>query len=233
LPRSVGIHHVSAITSNAQRNLDFYVGFLGLRLIKQAVNFEDPDVYHLFYGDETGSPGSVMTFFVWPGSHRGQQGAGQVAVTSFTIHPTSLAFWIDRLLLHGIRFEGPSQRPSSRSGTESVLSFRDPDGLLLEIVTHPRARDRPSWGGVPDVPPEHAIHGFHSIPPRQEPPFLKVRQDVLRRCHGLWILTMREVMVGPPVTIASARKGAIHGDRADRPSLPGERIREIRNRPTL
>ncbi len=82
--RSVGIHHVSAITSHAQRNLDFYVGFLGLRLVKQAVNFEDPDVYHLFYGDEMDSPGSVMTFFVWPGSHHGQQGMSQVAVTSFT-----------------------------------------------------------------------------------------------------------------------------------------------------
>lgn len=163
MPSSPGIHHISAITIDAQRNLDFYAGTLALRLVKQTVNLEDPDVYHLFYGDESGSPGSVMSFFVWPGSHRGQQGAGQVAVTSFAIHPTSLAFWIDRLLLHGVRFDGPMQRPSSRSGTESVLAFRDPDGLLLEIVTHLRARNRPSWGGVPGVPLEHAIHGFHSV----------------------------------------------------------------------
>jgi len=163
LPRSLGVHHVCAITTNAQRNLDFYVGFLGLRLVTQTVNFDDPDIFHLFYGDQTGSPGSIMTFFVWPGSNQGQQGASQVAITSFAIHPTSLAFWIDRLLQRGVPFAGPVQRPSSSSGTESVLSFHDPDGLMLELVTHAGARTRPTWRGVPDVPEEHAIHGFHSV----------------------------------------------------------------------
>ncbi|MGI8485370.1 MAG: VOC family protein [Thermomicrobiales bacterium] len=74
MARSYGIHHVSAITQDAQRNLNFYVGVLGLRLVKQSINFDDPDVYHLWYGDETGSPGSIITFFVWPWSNRGQQG---------------------------------------------------------------------------------------------------------------------------------------------------------------
>ena len=160
---SSGIHHVSAITQDAQRNLDFYIGVLGLRLVKQSVNFDDTDVYHLWYGDETGSPGSIITFFVWPWSNRGQQGPDQVAVTSFAIHPTSIGFWISRFLERGVTFEGPNQRPSADSAVESVLSFRDPDGLMLELVTHPRARERSAWGEHPDMPIEHAIHGLHSV----------------------------------------------------------------------
>jgi len=163
MARSYGIHHVSAITQDAQRNLDFYVGVLGLRLVKQSVNFDDPDVYHLWYGDETGSPGNIITFFVWPWSNRGQQRTDQVAVTSFAIEPASVGFWISRLLERGIAFERPAQRPSAESEIESVLSFRDPDGLMLELVTHPRARERPSWGDSPHVPVEDAIHGLHSI----------------------------------------------------------------------
>ncbi|MGI8485472.1 MAG: VOC family protein [Thermomicrobiales bacterium] len=160
---STGIHHVSAMTQDAQRNIDFYVGVLGLRLVKQSVNFDDPDVYHLWYGDEAGTPGSIITFFVGPWSNRGQQGPDQVAVTSFAIHPTSIGFWISRFLEHGVAFEGPAQRPSADSAVESVLSFRDPDGLMLELVTHPRARERSAWGESPDIPTEYAIHGLHSV----------------------------------------------------------------------
>lgn len=161
--RSYGIHHVSAITQDAQRNLDFYAGVLGLRLVKQSVNFDDPDVYHLWYGDETGSPGGGGIFFVWPWINRGQQGPDQLAVTSFAIAPASIGFWISRFLERGTAFEGPAQRPSAESEVESVLSFRDPDGLMLELVTHPRVRERPSWGDGPHVPMEHAIHGLHSV----------------------------------------------------------------------
>src|SRR5947207_10451847 len=86
----LGIHHVTAIASDPQRNLDFYVGLLGLRLVKRTVNFDDPETYHLYYGDEVGTPGSIMTFFPWPGGKPGRQGTGQVAVTSFAVLPRAL-----------------------------------------------------------------------------------------------------------------------------------------------
>src|ERR1700759_763492 len=128
----LGLHHVTAIASDPQRNVDFYVGFLGLRLVKRTVNFDDPQTYHLYYGDEQGNPGSIMTFFPWPGARRGRQGAGQAAVTSFAVAPSSIAFWVQRLIAHGIKYEGPTKRGAD----ETVLSFQDPDGLLLEIVGH-------------------------------------------------------------------------------------------------
>src|SRR5918912_452127 len=106
----LGIHHVTAIASDPQRNLDFYAGLLGLRLVKRTVNLDDPQTYHLYYGDETGSPGSLMTFFPWPGARRGRQGAGQVAVTSFAVLPRSLGFWTERLVRHGVTVQGPASR---------------------------------------------------------------------------------------------------------------------------
>jgi predicted esterase/catechol 2,3-dioxygenase-like lactoylglutathione lyase family enzyme len=153
---------VSAIAGDPQRNLDFYTGFLGLRLVKRTVNFDDPQTYHLYYADGTGTPGSIMTCFPWPGAHRGRPGSGQVAVTSFAVLPSAIGFWIERLLRHGIRHEGPLRR---RVGavTEQVLSFADPDGLMLEIVGHPGAETRPAWDGAPGVSSEQGIHGFHSV----------------------------------------------------------------------
>jgi glyoxalase family protein len=156
-----GIHHVTAIASDPQRNLDFYAGFLGLRLVKRTVNFDDPQTYHLYYGDEVGTPGSIMTFFPWPGARRGRQGVGQVAVTSFAVLPGAIGFWLERLLRHGIKYEGPTKR-GSRSDAEQVIAFQDHDGLLLEIVAHPGAEARPAWGNAPGIPREHAIHGFHA-----------------------------------------------------------------------
>lgn len=155
----LGLHHVTAIASDPQRNVDFYVGFLGLRLVKRTVNFDDPQTYHLYYGDEQGNPGSIMTFFPWPGARRGRQGAGQAAVTSFAVAPSSIAFWVQRLIAHGIKYEGPMKR----GDRETVLSFQDPDGLLLEIVGHAGATDRPAWTHAHGIPAEHAIHGFHAV----------------------------------------------------------------------
>ena len=150
----LGIHHVTAIASDPQRNLDFYVGLLGLRLVKRTVNFDDPETYHLYYGDEVGTPGSIMTFFPWPGARPGRHGTGQVAVTSFAVLPRALGFWVERLVRHGIRYEGPTQQ---------VISFKDHDGLMLEIVGHPGAEARPAWGAAPGIPHDHAIHGFHGV----------------------------------------------------------------------
>jgi predicted esterase/catechol 2,3-dioxygenase-like lactoylglutathione lyase family enzyme len=158
----LGIHHVSAIASDPQRNLDFYGGLLGLRLVKRTVNFDDPQTYHLYYGDEVGTPGSIMTFFPWPGARSGRQGAGQVAVVAFAIVPGAVGFWLDRLLRHGVAYQQPVKRGVG-ADAEQVIAFRDHDGLMLELVAHAAAVSRPSWARAPGVPPEQAIRGFHGV----------------------------------------------------------------------
>jgi glyoxalase family protein len=151
----MSIHHVTAIAGEPQRNLDFYAGILGLRLVKLTVNFDDPGTYHLYFGDETGRPGSILTFFPWPDGRRGRQGTGQVGAVALAIPPASLGWWIERLLQHGIRYEGPARRFD-----EQVLAFSDPDGLLLELVATPRVARVDPWRDGP-VPAEHAVRGIH------------------------------------------------------------------------
>jgi glyoxalase family protein len=151
-----GIHHVTAICGEPQRNVDFYAGLLGLRLVKKTVNFDDPGTYHLYYGDGAGSPGSIMTFFPWASAPKGRIGAGQLTVTSFSFPASSLGYWTERLVESGVRFE----KPEDRFG-ETVLRFPDPDGLRLELVA--AADDnREGWDGGP-VPAEHALRGFHHV----------------------------------------------------------------------
>lgn len=151
----MGIHHITAIAGDPQRNLDFYAGVLGLRLVKLTVNFDDPGSYHLYYGDEVGRPGSILTFFPWPGGTRGRQGAGQIATVELAIPPSALGFWIERLLSQGIKYEGPTRRFDER-----ILALVDPDGLLVELVATPAALDIQPWMDGP-VPPEHAVRGLH------------------------------------------------------------------------
>ena len=158
----LGIHHVTAIASDPQRNVDFYAGLLGLRLVKRTVNFDDPQTYHLYYGDEVGEPGSIMTFFPWPGARRGRIGAGQVAVTAFAVLPSAIGFWVERLVRHGVAHKSPVRRGEG-ADAEQVIAFTDPDGLLLEIIGHPAAETRPAWADAPGISREHAIHGFHSV----------------------------------------------------------------------
>ena len=152
----LGIHHMTAITSDAQRNVDFYTGILGLRLVKLTVNFDDPRSYHLYYGDKLGHPGSLLTFFARPGVPKGRQGTGQVTVTSFSIPQGSLDYWVERLSQQVV-----SSGPVSRFD-ETVLSLEDPDGLVLELVAHPQAGLRPAWAEGP-VPAEHALRGVHTV----------------------------------------------------------------------
>jgi predicted esterase/catechol 2,3-dioxygenase-like lactoylglutathione lyase family enzyme len=153
-----GIHHVTAIASDPQRNLDFWSGLLGLRLVKRTVNFDDPGTYHLYYGDAAGNPGTIMTFFTWPGAPRGGAGAGQVVATAFSIPEGSLGYWTGRLVEHGVRFDRPRQRFG-----ETFLSFSDPDGIGAELVARPRRDgDFEAWDGSP-VPAEHAIRGVAGI----------------------------------------------------------------------
>jgi glyoxalase family protein len=152
---SLGIHHITAIAGDPQRNLEFYAGNLGLRLVKLTVNFDDPASYHFYYGDEVGRPGSILTFFPWPEGRRGRQGTGQAATVALAIPPTSLGFWIERLLAQGVKYDGPTRRFD-----EQVLAFSDPDGLLLELVASPRAVGTEPWFDGP-LPAEHAIRGLH------------------------------------------------------------------------
>jgi glyoxalase family protein len=152
-----GIHHVTAIATDPQRNVDFYLNALGLRLIKQTVNFDAPDVYHLYYGDQGGTPGTILTFFPWPDAEAGRRGAGQATSTSFSVPEASIGWWQDRLSGLGVEASRVEDRPG-----EAALSLHDPDGLVVELVAHPGADPRPPWEEGP-VPPEHAIRGLHSV----------------------------------------------------------------------
>ncbi|MGH7424837.1 MAG: ring-cleaving dioxygenase [Candidatus Methylomirabilales bacterium] len=151
-----GIHHVTAITADPQQNIDFYLTVLGLRLVKKTVNFDDPGSYHLYYGDDLGHPGTIMTFFAWAGAFRGRVGTGQLTVTSFFIPQDSVGFWIERLRSHGVAVERGTRFD------EEFLGFSDPDGLQLELVASPRPDDR-SPGDRGPVDPEHAIRGLHAV----------------------------------------------------------------------
>ena len=152
-----GLHHVTALAGDAQPNVDFYAGILGLRLVKRTINFDAPDVHHLYYGDELGSPGSIMTFFPYEGLARGRRGKGQLTVTMFSIAEGSIDHWMRRLE----KWKVPFKPPQVRFGDEVFISFEDPDGLGLELVAN-RADEREGNGKGP-VAREHSIKGFHGI----------------------------------------------------------------------
>lgn len=155
-----GIHHVTAITGNPQRNMKFYVDNLGLRLVKLTVNQDDPTSYHLYYGDELGRPGTILTFFNWPNIPEGHRGTSEVAATSFLIPEDSISYWTNRFKNKQIQFRGPDNRFEN----EQVISFNDPDGLELELVAHKSSMERETkvWKEGP-IPVEHAIRGFYSV----------------------------------------------------------------------
>lgn len=152
-----GLHHVTALASDAQMNLNFYGGILGLRLVKKTINFDAPEVYHLYYGNEKGSPGTILTFFPYPGIPRGRKGKGQLTVTSFSIPKNSIDYWIKRLQKFNVKHSQAAQRFDD----ELVLYLEDQDGLGLELVANQRD-DRPgfTYGNIPE---EFAIKGFYGI----------------------------------------------------------------------
>lgn len=154
----LGIHHITAMSGMAQENVDFYMGILGLRLVKKTVNFDAPDVYHFYYGDTEGNPGTIFTFFPFGEGRRGRNGAGLATVTSLSIRPASLDYWVKRLIEYGVSVNGPEER----SDGVRVLSFQDPDGITLELVAHEGAENRLGWQDGP-VPSEHAIRGFYGV----------------------------------------------------------------------
>ena len=157
MPENVpGVHHVTAIANDVQRTVDFYVGTLGLRFIKKTVNFDVPDTYHIYFGDQVGTPGTAMTFFGWPHLPWGPAGAGQVTTVAFAVPASSLAFWERRLGEFGV--EASRER---RFDTE-LVALKDPDGILIELVG--QASDT-RWTPWPDSPVGEGeqIRGFHSV----------------------------------------------------------------------
>ena len=144
--RPHGLHHVTAIASDPQRNVDFYTRVLGLRLVKQTVNFDAPDTYHLYYGDQQGHPSTLLTFFPWRGVPKGKQGTGLTTATAFSVPPESLGWWQRRLA--GLDVD--AETPRDRDG-EEVLTLRDPDGLVIDLVASP-GDTRSGWDGVARVP---------------------------------------------------------------------------------
>lgn len=151
-----GLHHVTAIVADAQRTVDFYTQVLGLRFVKRTVNFDDPGSYHLYFGDDAGAPGTILTFFAWPGATRGSAGLGETLAIAFSVPVGAVEFWERHLGKAGLEVEA-----GSRFG-ERVLSFADPDGIRLEIVGHDEAE-----AGEPardaSIPAEYAVRGFFGV----------------------------------------------------------------------
>jgi glyoxalase family protein len=152
-----GLHHVTAIATDPQRNLDFYVGLLGLRFVKRTINFDNPGSYHFYFGDARGTPGTILTFFPWPGARRGIRGTGQIEATAFAIPPNSIGYWLGRLKGQHVAAE----KEAPRFG-EEVIRFTDPDGLLLELIASGFSAAAEPWPHS-SVPPEYSIRGFHSV----------------------------------------------------------------------
>jgi len=156
-PSITGLHHVTAIASDPQRTLDFYVGLLGLRFVKRTVNFDDPASYHFYFGDARGTPGTILTFFAWPGARRGIRGTGQIEAPAFAIPPNSVGYWLDRFKEHHL----PAEKTPARFG-EEVIRFTDPDGLVIELIASISSAGFEPWADS-TVPVEHSLRGFHGV----------------------------------------------------------------------
>lgn len=134
--RILGLHHITAIAGDAKRNYDFYTQVLGLRLVKKTVNFDDPYTYHFYYGDQVGTPGSILTFFPWEGMQSGRRGTRQVTEIGYSVPQNSLDFWLKRFEEHNVTYNKVSEKFG-----EQYLTFLDPDGLKFELIT---SKDRKS-----------------------------------------------------------------------------------------
>ncbi|WP_259067941.1 ring-cleaving dioxygenase [Mucilaginibacter sp. X4EP1] len=152
-----GIHHVTAISGSAKRNVNFYTHTLGLHLVKKTVNFDDPKTYHLYYGDQTGSPGTILTFFPWEGITTGRRGARQVTEIGYSVPQGSFEFWLKRLEDHNIIHNKIAEKFG-----EQYLTFLDPDGLKFELTVAKNEDTRLPWETT-EIKVENTIKGFHQI----------------------------------------------------------------------
>ena len=239
-----GIHHITAITGDAPANVEFYVGVLGLRLVKKTVNQDDPTVYHLFYADEHGSPGADLTFFEYPGARPGRAGAGMVHRVVWRVaSPESLDFWERRLGANGVATE--------RTGDGGLL-FSDPEGLDHELVVS-TAPDAPLIADAPDIPREHALQGFDGVrayagDPERSAALLRDTLGFTGGEDGAWEVRGDErggryVYDEPPSAGPVSGGGTIHHvafathDRGARgvagPCVACRRARDARDRPLL
>ncbi|HEX8546626.1 MAG TPA: ring-cleaving dioxygenase [Cytophagaceae bacterium] len=153
----LGLHHVTAIAGSAKRNFDFYTKVLGLRLVKKTVNFDDPGTYHFYYGDETGSPGTILTFFPWEGIVQGKRGTGSATEIGYSVPEGSLEFWINRFEKYNVVYNKPAEKFG-----EQYLTFLDPDGLKLEL-TVPKIIDNRKGFETPEVNLGVALKGFFNV----------------------------------------------------------------------
>lgn len=153
----LGLHHITAIASHAKRNLDFYTGVLGQRLVKKTVNFDDPQTYHFYFGNETGEPGTILTFFPWEKMGKGKTGTGLATQIGYTVPAGSFAFWIDRFKQFNV-----IQESVTESFGEQCLSFQDPDGLSIKLIVPKKIDDRKPWE-TNDVKADTATRGIHSV----------------------------------------------------------------------
>jgi glyoxalase family protein len=152
-----GIHHVTAIAGPARRNVDFYTRALGLRLIKKTVNFDDPETYHLYYGDEAAQPGAILTFFPWAQAAPGRLGIGETQETMFRVPEGAIGYWTHRFVEKGVAHEALEQRFG-----ETALPFTGSDGMRLALVGVRGAENEPAWSNG-EIPAEAAIRGFHGV----------------------------------------------------------------------
>lgn len=153
----LGLHHITAIAGSAKRNHEFYTKVLGLRLVKKTVNFDDPGTYHLYFGDEQGTPGSILTFFPWEGIGQGHTGTGMATEISYSVPAGSLEFWKDRFENFNVKHGEIGERMG-----EQYLPFTDPDGLNINLVVTNATDNRKAWQGG-DLTEQQATKGFHSV----------------------------------------------------------------------
>ncbi len=212
-----GLHHITAFSGDGQRNAEFYVHDLGLRLVLKSVNQDDPSVHHLFYANGVGSPGSSMTFFPMPRAAEGHVGVGETAQVSYAVPSNALSYWQDRFNERGISY----QEPFERFGLQ-VLRFKDPDGMELELVVDPAMDAIQAWDEGP-VPQEYGIRGFWSanLLLDQEAPTARVLEEILgfkkTKSEGNLSLYQTDSEIGQSVIIETAQDA--HRGRMGRGSV--------------
>ncbi|HEY9183824.1 MAG TPA: ring-cleaving dioxygenase [Salegentibacter sp.] len=153
----LGLHHITAIAGDPQKNYDFYTKVLGLRMVKKTVNFDDPQTYHFYFGNETGSPGTILTFFPWPRAKKGKNGVGMATEIGYSVPEGSLNFWQKRFDKYKVRYENISEEFG-----EKFLPFEDPDGLKLKLIISGTKDSREGWE-INEIKKDVALKGFHSV----------------------------------------------------------------------
>jgi glyoxalase family protein len=232
-----GIHHITCITADAPGNVDFYAGVLGLRLVKKTVNFDAPDVYHLYYGDERGAPGSILTFFEFPDAARGRAGAGMIHRLRWRVGSRdSLAFWTERLGAEGVEV--------GRDSLAEAILFKDPEGLDLEL-TALASDDEPLRAEAPDIPAEHRLLGFDGVRAygtvdESEDRLLTEAMGFESTAPGVYSIAGRRSATytydDPPPAVGFQGAGTVHHiawcDRDDEHERWRERVAHVGMRPT-